>query len=272
MISCSFACLLASLLKLFMDLYFEAGSTSDFSQRSSSAVTAMSNHLFSNRIIPAINLKRDRLCCRYIGQLVRTRNARTFVSATNYIANNWPSRVFIRCSVFSWKTNLAAFSLIYISFNLEALVLFSEPAKSNGQRGNLIWMTMDLYWIYESDHGFSIEHLTVDFRLPWIFIWIPGHKFLIETWSLRRLIFCSKVIWAAASFFAFSSSIMLSWKNIVQNHFKNHFRRYLWFSTSSCVLGFVKWNHPDLQQNLPYHVEHLSLSLSLLLSLSLSLS
>ena len=114
MISCSFACLLASLLKLFMDLYFEAGSASDFSQRSSSGLTAMSNHLFSNRIIPAINLKRDRLCCRYIGQLVRTRNARTFLGATNYIANNWPSRVFIRCSVFSWKTNLATFFLIYI--------------------------------------------------------------------------------------------------------------------------------------------------------------
>ena len=103
MISCSFACLLASLLKLFMDLYFEAGSASDFSQRSSSVLTAMSNHLFSNRIIPAINLKRDRLCFRYIGQLVTTGNARTIVSATNYIANNWPSRVFMRCSVFSWK-------------------------------------------------------------------------------------------------------------------------------------------------------------------------
>ena len=170
MISCSFACLLASLLKLFMDLYFEAGSASDFSQRSSSAMAAMSNHLFSNRIIPAINLKRDRLCFRYIGQLVTTRYAGAFVSATNYIANNWPSRVFIRCSVFSWKTNLATFFLIYISFNLEALILFGESAKSNGQRGNLIWMTMDLNWIY----------LAMDFRSnawPWIFNWLLDHGF-----------------------------------------------------------------------------------------------
>ena len=162
MISCSFACLLASLLKLFMDLYFEAGSASDFSQRSSSAVTAMSNHLFSNRIIPAINLKRDRLGFRYIGQLVTTRNARTFLGATNYIANNWPSRVFIRCSVFSWKQILQLFSSFRYPY-LEALILFGEPAKSNGQRGNLIWMAMDLNWI--PDHRFSIEYLTVDFQL-----------------------------------------------------------------------------------------------------------
>ena len=177
--------------------------------------------------------------------------------------------MFIRCSVFSWKTNLATFFLIYISIYLEALILFGEPAKSNGQRGNLIWMAMDMNWI--PDHGFSIEYLTVDFQLttlPWIFNWIPGHKFSIENLVIEKvdLLFESHLGGGLLLRLLLVNHVVLkkyctkSLQKVVL------FRRYLWCSTSSCVLGSTKGNQPDLQQNPPYHVEHLSLSLGLSLS------
>ena len=177
------------------------------------------------------------------------------------------------------KQILQLFSSFTYSY-LEALILFGEPAKSNGQRGNLIWMTMDLNWIYLSLNGFSIEYLTVDFRLPWIFIWIPGHKLLIENLVIEKvdLLFESHLGGGLLLRLLLVNHVVLKkyCKKSVRSKKVMLFRRYLWFSTLSFVLGFGEWNHPDLQQNLSHHVEYLSssygLSLSLLLSLSLSLS